>query len=44
VICSCHSSQLDLHDGTVINGPATMPEPHFDVRVDKGMIKVKQAL
>ena len=44
VICSCHGSQFDLHDGTVINGPATMPEPHFDVRVDNGMIKVKQAL
>lgn len=44
VICSCHGSQFDLHDGTVINGPATMPEPHSDVRVDNGKIKVKQAL
>jgi nitrite reductase/ring-hydroxylating ferredoxin subunit len=43
VICSCHGSQFDLHDGTVINGPATMPEPHLDVRVENGMIEVKQA-
>jgi nitrite reductase/ring-hydroxylating ferredoxin subunit/uncharacterized membrane protein len=43
VICSCHGSQFDLHDGTVINGPATMPEPHLDVRMENGMIEVKQA-
>ncbi|HZS88176.1 MAG TPA: Rieske 2Fe-2S domain-containing protein [Chloroflexota bacterium] len=44
VICSCHGSQFDLHDGAVINGPATMPEPHLDVRIENGMIEVKQAV
>lgn len=43
VICLCHGSQFDLRDGSVINGPATMPEPHYDVRVQGGMIEVKQA-
>lgn len=43
VVCSCHGSQFDLRDGTVLNGPATMPEPHFDVRTENGMIEVKQA-
>lgn len=43
VVCSCHGSQFDLRDGTVINGPATMPEPRFDVRVQNGMIEVKRA-
>ncbi len=44
VICSCHGSQFDLRDGAVINGPATMPEPHLDVRIENGMIEVKQAV
>lgn len=43
VVCSCHGSQFDLRDGAVINGPATMAAPHFDVRVEQDMIEVKQA-
>lgn len=43
VICSCHGSQFNLRDGAVINGPATMSAPHFDVRVGNGVIEVKQA-
>jgi nitrite reductase/ring-hydroxylating ferredoxin subunit/uncharacterized membrane protein len=43
IICPCHGSQFDLHDGSVINGPATMPEPRYDVRVREGKIEVKQA-
>ncbi|HLJ66539.1 MAG TPA: Rieske (2Fe-2S) protein [Chloroflexota bacterium] len=43
IICPCHGSQYDLWDGAVIHGPATMPEPAYDVRVRNGMIEVKQA-
>jgi nitrite reductase/ring-hydroxylating ferredoxin subunit/uncharacterized membrane protein len=43
VICPCHGSQFDLRTGFVINGPATMPEPRYDVRVQNGTIEVKQA-
>ncbi|MGH2444139.1 MAG: Rieske 2Fe-2S domain-containing protein, partial [Chloroflexota bacterium] len=43
VICPCHGSQFDLATGAVINGPATMPAPHYDVRVQDGMIQVKRA-
>jgi nitrite reductase/ring-hydroxylating ferredoxin subunit/uncharacterized membrane protein len=43
IICPCHGSQYDLRGGSVINGPATMPEPHYDVRVQDGTIEVKQA-
>jgi nitrite reductase/ring-hydroxylating ferredoxin subunit/uncharacterized membrane protein len=43
IICPCHGSQYDLRDGSVINGPATMPEPHYEVRVQNGTIEVKQA-
>jgi nitrite reductase/ring-hydroxylating ferredoxin subunit/uncharacterized membrane protein len=43
IICPCHGSQLDLADGAIINGPATYPEPRYDVRVQDGMIEVKYA-
>jgi nitrite reductase/ring-hydroxylating ferredoxin subunit/uncharacterized membrane protein len=43
IICPCHGSQYDLRNGSVINGPATMPEPHYDVRLRDGMIEVKLA-
>jgi len=42
IICPCHGSQYDLRDGSVINGPATMAEPNYEVRVQDGMIQVKQ--
>lgn len=42
IVCPCHGSQYDLRDGSVINGPATMAEPHYAVRVQDGMIQVKQ--
>jgi nitrite reductase/ring-hydroxylating ferredoxin subunit/uncharacterized membrane protein len=43
IICPCHGSQYDLADGSVLNGPATMPEPHYDVRVLGGTIEVRAA-
>lgn len=41
IICPCHGSQYRLIDGTVVNGPATRPEPYYDVRIQNGMIEVK---
>jgi nitrite reductase/ring-hydroxylating ferredoxin subunit/uncharacterized membrane protein len=43
IICPCHGSQYDLRDGSVINGPATMPEPAYVTRVQDGMVEVKRA-
>jgi nitrite reductase/ring-hydroxylating ferredoxin subunit len=43
IVCPCHGSRYDLSDGSVLDGPATMPEPHYEVRVTDGMIEVKQA-
>lgn len=43
IVCPCHGSQYDLRDGSVINGPATMPEPHYETRVQNGMIEVRLA-
>lgn len=41
IICPCHGSQYDLSNGAVINGPATMPEPAFEVRIRNGVVEVK---
>lgn len=43
VKCPWHGSVFSLEDGSVVNGPATEPEPKFDVRVYNGQIEVKLA-
>lgn len=42
VTCPCHGSQYDVRDGRVVNGPATMNEPTYDVQITNGMVEVKQ--
>jgi nitrite reductase/ring-hydroxylating ferredoxin subunit len=34
VVCSCHGSRLDLRSGAVRSGPATSPQPAFQVRLE----------
>jgi nitrite reductase/ring-hydroxylating ferredoxin subunit/uncharacterized membrane protein len=41
VECPWHGSTFSLEDGTVIHGPATLPQPVFATRVNDGMIEVK---
>ena len=41
VVCPWHASRFSLEDGHVINGPATQPQPVFDVREEHGIIAVK---
>jgi nitrite reductase/ring-hydroxylating ferredoxin subunit/uncharacterized membrane protein len=41
VRCPWHGSVFSLKDGSVINGPATEPEPKFEVRVKNGQIEVR---
>jgi nitrite reductase/ring-hydroxylating ferredoxin subunit/uncharacterized membrane protein len=41
IVCPCHGSTYDLSDGSVIRGPATMPEPHYETRVSEGMVEVR---
>lgn len=43
VVCPWHHSTFSLKDGSVISGPATEPQPKFDVRVNAGQIEVKLA-
>lgn len=40
VTCPWHGSVFSLEDGAVVHGPATAPQPAFDVRVDGGRVKV----
>lgn len=43
VVCPWHHSTFSLKDGSVISGPATEPQPKFEVRVKDGQIEVKLA-
>jgi nitrite reductase/ring-hydroxylating ferredoxin subunit/uncharacterized membrane protein len=41
VRCPWHGSVFSLKDGSLIDGPATQPQPKFDVRVKNGQIEVR---
>jgi nitrite reductase/ring-hydroxylating ferredoxin subunit len=40
-VCPWHGSEFALEDGRVINGPATEPQPTFEVREQGGSIEVR---
>jgi nitrite reductase/ring-hydroxylating ferredoxin subunit/uncharacterized membrane protein len=40
VVCPCHGSTYRL-DGTVAKGPATAPQPSFEVRVEGGQVEIR---
>jgi nitrite reductase/ring-hydroxylating ferredoxin subunit len=42
VRCPWHDSVFDLRDGSVVHGPATYPEPGFDVRERDGQIELRR--
>jgi nitrite reductase/ring-hydroxylating ferredoxin subunit/uncharacterized membrane protein len=41
VVCACHGSRFDVRDGAVKGGPATAPQPSFQVREQDGRIEVR---
>jgi nitrite reductase/ring-hydroxylating ferredoxin subunit len=41
VVCPWHGSEFALADGRVLNGPATEPQPCFDVREREGHIELR---
>jgi nitrite reductase/ring-hydroxylating ferredoxin subunit len=41
VECACHGSRFSLEDGSVLQGPATVPQPAFDAREQDGRVQVK---
>ena len=41
VTCPIHASVFRLDDGSVVRGPATAPQPTYDVRVKDGQVELK---
>jgi nitrite reductase/ring-hydroxylating ferredoxin subunit len=41
VTCPCHGSKFSLRDGSVLHGPATVPQPAFEVRESDGRIQLR---
>ena len=42
ITCPWHGSSFDLATGAVVSGPATAPEPAYEVRIVDGMIEVRR--
>jgi nitrite reductase/ring-hydroxylating ferredoxin subunit len=41
IVCPCHGSTFSVRDGSVERGPATAPQPVFDVREGDSGIEVR---
>jgi nitrite reductase/ring-hydroxylating ferredoxin subunit/uncharacterized membrane protein len=41
VTCSCHGSQFDVRDGSVLRGPATAGQPAFETRETAGKVELR---
>lgn len=42
VTCPWHASVFRLVDGSVVHGPATNPQPAYDVRAERGVLSVRR--
>ncbi len=43
VVCPWHLSTFRLEDGAVVHGPATVPQPAYETRVEDGKILIRAA-
>jgi nitrite reductase/ring-hydroxylating ferredoxin subunit/uncharacterized membrane protein len=41
VRCRCHGSTFRLEDGSIVKGPATAPQPAFEVRANEGRLEIR---
>jgi nitrite reductase/ring-hydroxylating ferredoxin subunit len=41
IVCPWHGSTFRLTDGMCVAGPATAPQPTFDVRLNDGLVEVR---
>src|SRR4051794_10652614 len=39
--CGCHGSRFSLRDGSIERGPATAPQPAYEVREHEGSVEIK---
>jgi nitrite reductase/ring-hydroxylating ferredoxin subunit/uncharacterized membrane protein len=39
--CGCHGSRFSLRDGSIERGPATAPQPAYEVREQEGSVEIK---
>lgn len=44
IVCVCHGSRFDRRTGAVRRGPATAPQPSFEVRVREQRIEVRRRI
>src|SRR3954454_21012167 len=42
IVCACHGSRFDRRDGSVRQGPATSPQPAFEVRVRDERVEIRR--
>jgi len=42
IVCACHGSRFDRRDGSLRRGPATAPQPAFQVRVRDDRVEVRR--
>jgi nitrite reductase/ring-hydroxylating ferredoxin subunit/uncharacterized membrane protein len=42
IVCGCHGSRFDRRDGSVRRGPATAPQPAFEVRESDGAVEIRR--
>ncbi|MFN2557108.1 MAG: Rieske 2Fe-2S domain-containing protein [Nitriliruptorales bacterium] len=43
IICPWHGSTFRLEDGELVHGPATIPQPAYETRVEDGSILIRSA-
>lgn len=43
IVCKCHGSKFRLSDGSIERGPATTPQPSYEVREREGQIEIRLA-
>jgi nitrite reductase/ring-hydroxylating ferredoxin subunit/uncharacterized membrane protein len=43
VVCPWHSSAFDIADGSVRRGPASLPQPTYEVRTSAGTVQVRRS-
>ncbi len=43
IVCPWHDSAFAVADGAVVRGPATRPQPVYELRIDGGQIQVRRS-